>query len=300
MFCHEETFWIFCLLLDTYICALVEYLQNFVFRVQKGIFKENYSYVDGKHLCFKKLVNLNQIEVKGVRNIHHNGTTGRLGNLMFSYASVKGIAYLTNRTSSFAPPFTDLYTAFPNLTMIIQENHAKNGVTNNNSYFRLQQNGSFSFELERLITGLPPVDVEICCWLQSWKYFSCIDKQIRQEFMLKNVYSRMTSKYFRTVEEMVTRIGKMSDTKGINFVGVHIRVADIHKAKRRDRGFRIAPVHYINAAMDYFRERYSNAQFMLCTDDKEWVYEHIGVMKRDIHLIDTGLCKISLVSLTIA
>ncbi len=283
----KTLFGLFAIFLILTCMLLFEYLHYFIFIGRQWTFNNTFyeSCVNSESLCFEHHVN--KSETKIVRNIHHNGKTGRLGNLMFSYASVKGIAHLTNRTSSFAPPFTSLYPAFSNLKINIQRNHAKSD-GRNDTFPRLQQHGSFSFEPERLITGLPSDDVEICCWLQSWKYFSCIDKKIRHEFTFKKEHLQKASSHFRTVEQLVMRISGTSDNHSVNFVGVHVRVADIHKEKPKSLGFRVAPVHYITAAMDYFRDRYRDPQFMLCTDDNEWVRQHIGVMKRDIHLIDTG------------
>ncbi len=52
-------------------------------------------------------------------------------------------------------------------------------------------------------------------------------------------------------------------------------------------GFRSAPDYYINLAMDFYRSKYSNPQFIICTDDRKWVQQHINWKRRDIHLIQT-------------
>ncbi len=52
-----------------------------------------------------------------VLKIHHDGGVDRLGNVMFAYAGIKGIAFETNRTSVFARKFSQLRTAFSNTRM---------------------------------------------------------------------------------------------------------------------------------------------------------------------------------------
>ena len=51
--------------------------------------------------------------------IHHHGETGGFSNIMFSYASIKGIAIATNRSSTFVGKFTKLHSAFSNTRMKI-------------------------------------------------------------------------------------------------------------------------------------------------------------------------------------
>ena len=58
--------------------------------------------------------------------IHHHGETGQLGNVMFSYASIKGIAFATSRTSTFAHKFTQLRSAFSNTQMKIDTSRNQN------------------------------------------------------------------------------------------------------------------------------------------------------------------------------
>ncbi len=234
---------------------------------------------------------VNQSHPRRILEIHHNGETGRFGNVMFSYASIKGIAFSTNRTSTFTRKFASLHSTFSKIQMKIVDGNHRN-------YFKLRQNGSFSWEPNRLIADLPPQDVQICCWLQVWKYFSSIEENIRHEFTFKDTILKKTSKHFKTVTNEIKKTSNSSLENKITFVGVHIRGGDMRSSGALKLGFRFAPSYYINAAMDYYREKYSSPQFMVCTDDQKWVKKHIDINKNDIHLINTGSAESDMALLT--
>lgn len=78
---------------------------------------------------------------------------------------------------------------------------------------------------------------------------------------------------------------RLGESQHITFVGVHVRMGDIYlNSEFRDSGFRVAPVFYIKAAMDYYKNKYENVQFILCTDNLKWTRENLGTMSRDVHL----------------
>ncbi len=90
-------------------------------------------------------------------------------------------------------------------------------------YLQFRQNGSFSWEPDRLIWDLPPKDVEICCWLQVYKYFSSIDEQIRQEFTFKYKYLHGASKHLHGIRNELKKSSNGVLHGNISFIGVHIR-----------------------------------------------------------------------------
>ncbi len=125
--------------------------------------------------------------------------------------------------------------------------------------------------------------MEICCWLQVWKYFSAIDQQIRHEFTFKEKYLKNISTHFDKIKKKIKRT-----SNNLTFVGVHIRGGDMRSDATRKLGFRFAPAYYIKSAMDYYRGKYTNPQFIVCTDDRKWVLEHVDTKRKDIHMIRTG------------
>ena len=154
-------------------------------------------------------------------------------------------------------------------------------------YTKLRQKGSFAWEPKRLIADLPPSDVQICCYLQVWKYFAPIEEQIRQEFTFKKSLVRKTFKYFQAVMDEIQKMSRPS-LGNIVFIGVHVRGKDMMSPRILKLGFRFAPDYYIKSAMDYYRKKYHNPQFMVCTDDSKWVQKHVDTKNSDIHLINTG------------
>ncbi|XP_046555084.1 galactoside alpha-(1,2)-fucosyltransferase 2-like [Haliotis rubra] len=101
---------------------------------------------------------------------------GRLGNNMFEYASLLGIAVSTGK-QPLIPKSIELNILF-NISFI--------GDMRNQSSTRVleRQYGAY----DRKLLTLPGGNVEVLGYLQSWKYFHCIRASIRKEFMFRQKY----------------------------------------------------------------------------------------------------------------
>ena len=154
--------------------------------------------------------------------IYHNGSTGRLGNLMFSFASIQGIAEATKRKSVFHDRFKMLITIFPNLKSTLKT--LSDASLEEDKFVSMLEYGPWSWEERRLVRRLPNKPVSICCYLNSWKYFACSEEKIREQFQFNNNILKRADNFLSAVRETVTRV---SNTRNITFVGVHIRMGDI-------------------------------------------------------------------------
>ena len=217
--------------------------------------------------------------------IYHNGSTGRLGNLMFSFASIQGIAEATKRKSVFHDRFKILKTIFPNLKSTLKT--LSDASLEEDEFVSMLEYGPWSWEERRLVRNLPNKPVSICCYLNSWKYFARTEEKIRKKFQFSNNILKKADNFLSAVHETVTRV---SNTRNITFVGVHIRMGDIFLDKQmRDAGFRVAPLNYILTAMAHYRQKYKDVHFIVCTDNIEWTRKNIGTMSRDVHLASQGI-----------
>ena len=234
---------------------------------------------------FCNITNSNEKETYKI--IYHNGNTGRLGNLMFSFASIQGIAEANNRNSAFNKRFDILTGFFPNLRPVLKTVDEKSCKQADLNMVTLFEFGPWSFEEERFMRNLPNESVSICCYLNSWKYFAGMEKKIRKQFQFHNDLLKKADNFLLTVLESIARI---SNQTNITFVGVHIRMGDIFLDKKMiDAGFRVAPLYYIHTAMDYYRQKYNEVHFIVCTDNLEWTRKNLATLSRDVHLASKGI-----------
>lgn len=121
------------------------------------------------------------------------GGAGRLGNQMFIYASLLGIAAKNNMTPVFSGGEHPIVNTFKSLVA------AKNARINMSSITDEQQVREISpwvydSRFERLHT-LSARRIRVGIFLQSWRYFDHIEPVIRRQFTFKRSYSEHATKF---------------------------------------------------------------------------------------------------------
>lgn len=110
-----------------------------------------------------------------------------------------------------------------------------------------------------MYASLPPVDVVVCCYMESRHYFAGREQQVRRMFTFREAVLRQARESLETLPPDVTR------------VGVHVRRLGIKQ---------VAPLAYVERAMDWFRFRYARVHFVVCSDDPGWCKRQLG--QRDV------------------
>ena len=174
------------------------------------------------------------------------GSNGRLGNQMFQYASLRGIA--SNRGFDWMIPPEDYnhtanYGLFETFNMI--------GVKENNIGFAsggiLMEDGhQFSEELFEKC----PDNVSLDGFFQSEKYFKNIADEIHQDFSFKNDYLSPCSEYIESLDSSP--------------IFLHIRRGD---AIGREQFHPILPISYYEECLKEFPE---DTPCFVFTDDIGW------------------------------
>ncbi len=238
-------------------------------------------YLDSKHQTFNKMCQTDASSPRSLTTqvLYHPGHDGHLGNKMFSMASLKGIGFLLRRkTILHNNTFSQLREKFPavrNEVMLQQHD------VNLTGSILVREKAPQCFEPDRLIWFLPEVNTVLLeRYLQSWKYFYCIQDEIKQLFTFHKDILVKADKVLHQISQ--------NTPHEVTFVGVHIRMGDVllhsHQDPTSDR--RVAPVHYIKTAMGYYRMKYPNVQFIVCTNDLEWIGRHYAqFMSNDTHLV---------------
>ncbi|XP_063441236.1 galactoside alpha-(1,2)-fucosyltransferase 2-like [Mytilus trossulus] len=183
---------------------------------------------------------------------------GRLGNLLFEYASLYGIAKhhnmipVINEGCHLKKVLKISATSGQLLTNVKRYNEVK-GCTFENEAFNLDR--KFNWTLNG--------------YFQSWKYFVDKSEQIRKEFKFKDSIQHEATNQFH----------KIINLKGISntstYIAVHVRRGDmVHSSVMTKYGYISADKRYIDDAMASFQLNFSNPFFIFSSDDISWCKTH--------------------------
>lgn len=162
------------------------------------------------------------------------GHMGRLGNQMFQYAGLKGVA--THKGYWYSVPSnTSLNLCFKIPETLSNTNHKIVNVD--------------KFEFDEEFFNHCPDDVDICGYFQSEKYFKHIEQHIRQDFTFHD----------RIVEECLFFKNTLPNTQ---FISLHIRRGDYID----DPNFECLSLDYYWSALKLL----PNFSVIVFSDDPRW------------------------------
>ena len=174
------------------------------------------------------------------------GYMGKLGNQMFQYAAVKGIA--THKGYWYSVPLNTSLSQCFNIPETLPNN--------NNVVVNIEK-----FEFDADLFNTCPDDVDVCGYFQSEKYFKHIEQQIRQDFTFHD----------RILEECLSYKNNFKHTK---IISLHIR-----------RGDYISDPNFECLSLDYYWNALKllpNFPVIVFSDDPEWCK---NVFKTDSFII---------------
>jgi galactoside 2-L-fucosyltransferase 1/2 len=204
---------------------------------------------------------------KRQRVIVRKELVGRLGNQMFQYASALGIAHMKRGIVCIITdpdliqedplrrpqddlinvcegPFKECGEAKYPFTIISEKAYAKYDIK------RFKVPGNIEIETD-MDEG----------FLQSWRYFEPVKKEVRKKFRFKSDIRKAVNKYMRKIRRPRVKV-----------IGLHARRGD-HLAL----GYlRFPPPSYFEKAKAYFKKKYRRVKFIVATNDREWAHEHFA------------------------
>ena len=176
------------------------------------------------------------------------GTNGRLGNQMFQYAALRGIADNNNLEWCIPPEDTPNYANYGLFDSFKLKNLNHVGLINGPTH------DEPGFEFDENIFNRCPDNVNIDGYRQSEKYFKHIEDSIREDFEFKD-------EIYESCNEFMSQFNN-------NIVLLHIRRGD--NIGRPDWYPMPIVEHY-----EYLLEKHFsvNQPVLICSDDLDWVKE---------------------------
>lgn len=208
-------------------------------------------------------------------------STGKLGNVMFEYASLLGIAHMNNR-AAFFPTQSPLVRVFSRISHLLDD------ATMQPPQYEIVYENNFA-TYDPKFENLPAKNVYLLQYFQSWKYFYKIEDQIRKEYTFKQGIRLSAATMLNDLVQ-----GRGNKTK----IGVHVRRGDMLLNNHIRKGYKTAPTSYIFNALNYMREKYRDAVFIVVTDDFAWCKSTLtspdvvvsGFADDAVHLALLALC----------
>ena len=161
------------------------------------------------------------------------GNYGRLGNQMFQYASIIGIAKKNNFDYCFPLTGTEISKWF--------------NLTAKDESVRKKQVELYKFSFEPKMFQLPD-NLDYCGYFQTEKYFEHCEDFIRKEYSFKEEVTEVVDKWFTEQEEYISIHVRRGD---------YLDISDVHP---------IVSLDWYHDAMDHFPDK----KFLIFSDDPVW------------------------------
>ncbi|XP_013411914.2 galactoside 2-alpha-L-fucosyltransferase 2-like [Lingula anatina] len=187
-----------------------------------------------------------------------------LGNKMFMYASSFAVAQWNKMEFIYDNPRKEIESIFQPTARIL---HYEPNLTD--SFLQLKTYTCCEFY--PALKSLPPENIHLSGYLQSWRYLEPWEKDIRREFTFQD---HIQSTARESLSNMVAQLKKTSENP--TFIGLHVRRGDFtYDQNLISHGHKVADAAYIHRAMAYFKDRYPDSIFIVCSDEIPWCKKNI-------------------------
>ncbi|XP_072283754.1 galactoside alpha-(1,2)-fucosyltransferase 2-like [Pyxicephalus adspersus] len=198
-------------------------------------------------------------------------TVGRLGNLMGEYATLYSLAKLNGRQAYILP---NMHSQLAKIFRI------KLPVIHQDIFDRIKWRKfvlhDWMSEEYRHIEGEYVYFSGTPC---SFTFYHHLKEEILQEFTFHDLIKEESYEYLNNVR---------GDKKNVTFVGVHVRRGDYLTVMPNVWKGVVADKGYLKKAMDYFRNKYENPQFIVTSNGMDWCKQNINNSFGDVHFAGDG------------
>ena len=182
---------------------------------------------------------------------------GRMGNHMFEYGTLIGVARQNNMTP-IIPSDLDLLEQFK----LPARRGSKDMLRMYYTYYEEKPAAYF-----KAVSKLKPYDACLEGYYQSWKYFS----NVREELI--NHHFVFHDSIRKSAAEFIDKIRKERNKPNAVLVGLHVRRGDFVRQKLK--GYSVAPIPYFYKSMDYLRRKYKDVLFIIASNDVFWAEDNL-------------------------
>lgn len=178
---------------------------------------------------------------------------GRLGNHMFEYATLMGMAHRHNM-SPIIPEDLDVLDVFK-----LPTPQGGLELLREPKFYPEEKAATYFKGVENIDRTH---DAYLQGYYQSWKYFDNLrDELLTKHFILHDNLKNAAKEYIRKLLEE-------RHLEGAVLVSIHVRRGDF--VRQKVKGYTAAPIPYYYRAMNYFRKKYGKVLFIICTNDLIW------------------------------
>ena len=187
---------------------------------------------------------------------------GQLGNNMFQYAVLMGLSRRTGHRPILPNTFSHLEQLF---NLSIPKSDKRVAFRN---YVKVEEPfAKNAFKTIANVTKLTNKNVRMYGLFQSYQYFDNVLTDLRKDFTLMEPIKSEAVEYINKL------LPRKRPTK-VTTVGIHVRMG-MMAIWLQLQGYVLTPITFFHKAMDYFRTKYKNVYFIICSDDKTWVTENL-------------------------
>ncbi|XP_021343889.1 galactoside 2-alpha-L-fucosyltransferase 2-like isoform X1 [Mizuhopecten yessoensis] len=188
---------------------------------------------------------------------------GRLGNLLFQYASLFGIA-----DKNYLIPVISENNELRRIFKISSQSTEKNRVHYGKTF---NEKIGCAFEPAAMKLG-SETNTKLNGYFQSFKYFKESEASLRGQFRFKDDLQKKAVSVFSEL------VAEKSNTKNgpVTYIAVHVRRGDFVNNEHISKYGYVSPgPDYLQKGMGMFRANYSNTVFVVASDDLPWCKENM-------------------------
>ena len=200
--------------------------------------------------------------------------TRRLGNLMFNYAALLGIAS-RNHMDRVLPSSFNPKNIFHISGMFAEDIDSVMGI-----HRTYEERHRRACAYDPGTENLVHFHTRLLGYYQSWLYFQNVSEQLRREFTFRKEVLDIAEQFHDSIHIQEWNCRELgSKWQKYIKVGIHVRRGDFLLTKSQKFGYTVADPGYFTRAMTYFTKRHGRVQFVVCSDDIPWAKENIVLPK---------------------
>ena len=200
--------------------------------------------------------------------VYYDVPPGRLGNLLFGFASTFGIAHHCNRQFAYKADLKRLNHLLPNLNL------NKTAPTSWIKWTKMQEKKMLYFD-ERFF-NLPETNVTIGGYLQSFKYFENVSEEIFKTY--SDINQQLLEKVKSFKESVNQEARKRLSYHSPTTVCLHVRRGDFITKRLVDAGHKVPTSEELHFATNWMERKFKRC-FFCCFQRQKLVSDTLATGK---------------------